>query len=227
MTYSFTTPQPVAPLIVGSGKGKPGPKTVMIAGLPRGGTSATAAVVDALGVPVGNSHDGHCEFPEFKADPFTHKSSSAMMAIMARMDHDFDNWGLQVWHQLAPITAIGHNLRNPHLILVFRDLAALVQRHLQTGEYGDTPREVMGAIHEQQSHLWHVARNGRFPTLLVSFERLRTTPDIVVLHIAEFLGLEPTAEMLADAAARVNKQGGYIKQQSEHEYPEVKGESGE
>jgi len=215
MKYSFTKPQPVNPLIVGTGTGTVGPKTVMIAGLPRGGTSATAAVIDALGVPVGNTEDGHYEFPEFKADPFSKENWSIMEDRIRSMNAAHECWGTQVWYEIAPIYRIGSAIRNPHLVLVFRDLAALMQRCLLLGEYATDVHELLLLLTEEQSRLWHVARNRRFPTLLISFERLRTTPDVTVRHIAEFLRLDASEAQIVDAMNRVNRRGGYIMQQVE------------
>jgi len=124
-------------------------------------------------------------------------------------------WGTQVWYEIAPIYRIGSAIRNPHLVLVFRDLAALMQRCLLLGEYATDVHELLLLLTEEQSRLWHVARNRRFPTLLISFERLRTTPDVTVRHIAEFLRLDASEAQIVDAMNRVNRRGGYIMQQVE------------
>jgi len=47
-------------------KHSPFPKTVISVGLPRSGTSVTAAILDSVGVPMDESKDGHFERTAFK-----------------------------------------------------------------------------------------------------------------------------------------------------------------
>ncbi len=212
MKYSFGTPPPVAPLTTGMQRAMAGPKTIMIAGLERGGTSATAAAVDALGIPIGHSCDGHYESIEFKADPFFDESWSKMQERICALNATHNYWGTQVWANPAHICRLGCAMRNPHLILVFRDSVAVAQRRLKIGGYGDSLQKVMAQILIGQFQLWGLSQTDQMPVLLISFERLRITPDIVVRHIADFLRLQPNEDSITDACNRITRDGGYIIQ---------------
>lgn len=206
----FTSPPAVAPLTLRVGESREGSKTVMLAGLSRGGTSATAAVIDALGVHLGETSDGHFETVVFKRWPFRDDDWGNILDYIHQADSQYENWGTQVWHNPAHIARIGSAMRNPHLVLVFRDPVALVQRHLQTLEYGKDSEELLLTIPMQQARLWDIARTAEIPTLLVSFGRLRASPEETIQHIAAFLELTPTDEQFTTAIARVNRAGGYL-----------------
>lgn len=208
--YCFGEPQQPEPLIVGP-SGRLGPITIMIAGLARGGTSATAAAVDGLGIPVGISSDGHYETPGFKDNL---GDDIIMKAVRKQIDEQndmHDKWGVQV--NAADIVRLSSEMRNPHLILVVRDSVALVQRHIGARDgYGDAWENLQLSIPFLQSQLWHIAVNCVCPTMLISFERLRIVPHVVIRQIAEFVHCEPSNECFEDACNRVNLHGGYIIQ---------------
>ncbi len=211
----FTTLPPVAPLTLRANGPRPGPKTVILAGLSRSGTSATAAVLNALGVHLGETQDGHFETVIFKRDPFAAADWDAMQGYVDCANEEHEYWGMQTWLNPQHISKIAGAVRNPHLISTNRDPAAIIQRHMQTGEgeYVADLEALMFSVPQRQAMLWAIAQTSTLPTMLLSFERLRVNTEQTIIDIADFLCLSPTVEQYELADARVNRAGGYLIQE--------------
>ena len=181
-------------------------------GLGRGGTSATAAVVDAIGVPVGTSNDGHFETPEFKHDIDDPPKWKATRAAIASLNKRHAKWGSQIWNNPESAARIAAEVRNPHLLIVFRDPVAITERRLSLPDEAQDPRDLLAQVFTDMRRLLHHLAEVPVPTMLVSFERLRIQPAEIVPQIADFMGVSLTVPLLREALARVNLKGGYLVQ---------------
>ena len=209
MKHAFTTRNPVAPFILGSGDGIDGPKTVMIVGIGRGGTSATTAVIDGLGLPSHTSTEGHYETLSFKESLQVNGNRQVVLDYIQGMNSKYKSWGVKTPLSISKIDWLSKTLRNPHLVMVFRDSVALVQTHCNRVVIKEQS-EAMKQVLQWKRDMWEVALTNRIPTLLISFERLITTPVQVIPNIINFLKIEPTEEQIAEAYSRINPARGYL-----------------
>lgn len=60
------------------------------------------------------------------------------------------------------------------------------------------------------SEIIKAAATTEYPSLLVSYERMKTTPELFVRAFSAFLDITPTPEQWCDAIGRVSRQGGYV-----------------
>lgn len=188
------------------------PMTVPIVGIPKGGTTMVAAVVHALGVYLGpmdelkeynfedqTMHQPHLErvYPEIKV-----------------RDSMYSMWGWKDPVGISSVRQVMFALRNPRLIMVFRDMLASIQGTMRFDEaHNIDPRRGFKELAEQTLSWW----GGNFdyilkssvPTLLVSYERAMSMPEQFVEEVISFLGVAPSSQQREDALARIGK-GGYI-----------------
>lgn len=213
MGHNFSTSPPLAPLVFNIPEDMPAERTVLLIGNARGGTSATAAVIDALGVPVGEYGDGHFETTEFKLLDLHHSGNrERLLAKIAALNAQYAQWGAQIWDTPAMTSGIAAMVRSPCLLIVFRDLVATTQRRLSLPDELHTAKEVLDLRCKEMLRLLACLTVLPLPTMLVSFERLRIQTAEVVSHIAEFLGVSPAPVQLQEACDRVNLKGGYLIQ---------------
>ncbi len=178
--------------------------TVCVLGAPRGGTSAIAGLVRNLGIPFGPdideasnedrqflSHRGDRSiFREEKTESRRSEYlAHATSLIRARNDSN------SVWGWKDPLSAeyvedICSELRNPHFILVFRDVAAIAQRESlveSSSSGGKFLAYILNAQSLYSQAVEFVARHG-FPAIAVSYERFLRRPAEGGRSVAEFLG---------------------------------------
>jgi hypothetical protein len=187
--------------------------TVPIVGVPRGGTTMVAAVVDALGVDLGPRTD--LEGWHFE-DQTMHSPYIAVQVKYAKQrDLECPRWGWKDPVGLSSVRNALFALRNPRIIIVFRDPLATIQGEMRFDEVNDIqPRRTLASLVKQTTD-W-LAHNLEFstitacPTLLVSYERALNYPERFVAELSGFLGVEPTAEQRAEALSRIERRGGYI-----------------
>lgn len=212
MRHAFSTTNKTGPLILNARQDTPVERTLLLMGIDRGGTSATAAVVDAIGVPMGTSNDGHFETSGFKRNLDDPSCWKAMLAQIAAFNTQHAKWGAQIWNNPATAGRIAAEVRNPHLLIVLRDVVAITERRLSLpDETAIAPKLLDWMLTETHQLLLHLTTLP-LPTMLVSFERLRIQPAEVGSHIADFMGVELTGPLLQEAVDRVNLKGGYLIQ---------------
>ncbi len=209
MTHSFGKSEPTAPLVFNIRPDAPCERTLLMMGIGRGGTSATAAVIDAIGVPMGASTQPF-ETWEFKEDLNNPPKWKSMLAKIVDLNSRHPKWGAQVWNNPSSAARIAAEVRNPYLLIVFRDLVALTERLLSFPRETRSGKDILEQMFMETTRLLVHLTTMSMPIMVVSFERLRIQPAHIVPHIAAFMGMTPPDALLQEAVSRVNLQGGYL-----------------
>ena len=190
--------------------------TAIVIGLPRGGTSAVASVLDALGVWMGERRDllngGSFENPAFNQKDMTNWEGE-----VAKHNKLHSVWGFKNPYGPSVLKGLPSNLRNPHLIYILRDAAALAQRWQQLGWLPDRGfsqkagfLDYLTAARQQIDRLLDSLATQTLPSLVCSYERILSAPGLFALALQDFLGLSVTVEHFADALSRISSRGGYV-----------------
>lgn len=175
--------------------------TVAVTGLGRSGTTMIARVLRALDVPMpGETTPQTCEDAAMVSLLRAGDLEGAERLVAAR------NAASRVWAFKAPVLR-GHlawaerTLRAPRFVLTWRDPLAIAQRNQLAldADLSDSLRlagKGLAVMAKDASVL-------RAPTLLVSYEKAVMRPDRLVDALSAFLGLSPSDEALARAAAEI------------------------
>lgn len=170
-------------------------KTFICIGVARGGTSAVGGAMQRLGVFMGTDLPENYEDPDFVAKPLPH-----MKATIAQRNRDHQVWGFKAPSAANYLEHLLPGLRNPHLVVVYRDLVATMKAHVRWHN-----RSQMFAAHEimmQQQKNWFLVERWKVPTALVSYEKTVLAPDLFARALAEFLDVpQPETAALQDLAA--------------------------
>lgn len=194
----------VQPLILGNHK--KGNKTVMVMGQEISGTSAASAIIDALGIKMDESEDGHFERALFKKEPDVYGPSIGTR--IRKLNKEEDNWGFKV---LPPhVKRMIDITRNPHLIAVFRDPVAISQR-LKTIYKERNPEDLLNECLTINEFLFSTCKEADCPVLLLSFERLKSDTLKTINDICHFLSISPSDKLIKKAFNRVGDSGYLIQ----------------
>lgn len=162
-------------------------RTYVCLGLERGGTSAVAGIMRALGLPMGEGMAGNNEDPDFQA-----KTLSALRNAIEERNARYDVWGWKFPTAVQQLPALLESLRNPYFVVVFRDVVATaLSRNKWDGP--NLRRRLEIAAHE--ANAWTNMNLGfilaaRRPALLLSHEKLVLDQGSLIDEIAEVLGVD-------------------------------------
>ena len=200
----------------------PEQKTFIVFGVPRGGTTMVARVVEKLGVVMGtklplNYEDNEFNYDkmsdELKEDP--EQMARGLMRAINRRNSKFDVWGWKYPRAHLYLPKIIKHVRNPHLICVFRDPVASALRPLSRRQSPKNPSPLMPTKVVKQ-HLDWQTRNIQLihklslPSFLCSYEKSIADPSSFVGELASFIGAPVDAERLEAAVQQINP-GGYMQ----------------
>jgi len=165
-------------------------KTFICLGVARGGTSAVGGVMQRLGVQMGENLTNNYEDLDF-----INKNQAHMRAAVEKRNEAHSVWGWKAPNAANYLEMLLPSVRNPHLIVVFRDTVATMKAHVRWHN-----RSQQLAVHEimlQQQKNWFLLERWQIPTALVSYEKAILAPEVFVPQMADFLSVpQPDAEGL-------------------------------
>ena len=119
--------------------------------------------------------------------------------IEARNDAN-DLWGWKDPSADLYLGAIADAVRNPFIVFVNRDMAAVAQSEVKQMQSSIEQAYDLALI--RYSRYWELLQRLQWPTLLVSYERALLNPEAMLCEIADFIGLEPPSEKQRDFIKR-------------------------
>ena len=198
-------------------------RTFVVFGVPRGGTTMVARIVEHLGVPMGqdlpaNYEDQAFNFDfmpdEFKAD--RSKMRASLIDAIHRRNKSHSVWGWKYPRANIYLNQILDHVRRPHLICVLRDPLASSFRPLGRKNFLAKPGKMTSPIKLIEQHLaWQnrnleIIRKSKCPSLICSYEKAIVCPTEFVKEMTGFIGLDSSSDQIAFAVDQI-KPGSYIQ----------------
>ena len=194
------------------------PKTVVIFGAARGGTTMVARVVQSLGIHLGDDIGINFEDDAFnlqKLQLLPSKEPEALKASLLQTIQERnqarDVWGWKYPNAARYLPLILPALRNPLFICVFRDCISTSSRMLGARmRQGQNPLNTLDANLSVQRENLNLLRDSNVPSLLCSYEKAISDPRDFVKTLANFVGVDLNKRALKAAMEQISP-GGYIR----------------
>lgn len=178
------------------------PKTVVIAGVPRGGTSMVAGTVREMGINLGDRLGINHEDPAFLP-----QDVERIRELVNQRNQEQETWGWKMPHSLDYLDRIEDDLRNPHIILVWRNVAAIAISQVNwSGAELDT---ALAFSAKRLHHMSEKASLLKSPVLHVNYEQAVREPAQFVETLAAFLGIELDADKRSACLNFIDPDAGY------------------
>lgn len=171
--------------------------TVVMIGMPRGGTTMVAGVAQRLGLNIGENLGFNLEDEDFDRKTMAH-----MRAAAAARDGRMPVWGWKFPTASNYLEKLLPHLRNPRLVVVWRDPLTAAMRSVEQlmdqglPEVAQTKRSLNAVetmVNRQMNNL-SLLRTVNVPALLASYEKSLRRPQEFIEQFASFLGLPVPAD---------------------------------
>lgn len=178
-------------------------RTVLVIGQARAGTTMVAATLREMGVPVGERigpvHEDN-EMGTFVESLRKGDVAKDFVGAVAVRDKAHPVWAWKRPDLYACLGVVTPELRNPRLVCILRDPAALALRNCismsETGSEEAKALAFLGAAMDEQRAIFEAVSAAKLPTLLLSYEKALTRTDEFVAVLARFVGKELSGEGL-------------------------------
>lgn len=164
---------------------KTGPRTYVVFGVMRGGTTMVAGLLRAFGIFMGGNIDASNQ----ESDDF--KAASPEQRIAAINDNNAKHpvWGWKHPNAIDELEALLPHLRNPHLICIYRDGVATAQGLNRWHEF-EPLRGLYETLKRHQRNLDFIT-SSNVPTILISYEKAERYKKLFVSQFSNALGVDP------------------------------------
>lgn len=194
-------------------------RTYVITGNGRGGTSMVAGVAYLLGLELGSglggedlafTRVGQGYKPQIAVEPLDPNSPGKIELLRNTVEHRNSHHSVWGWKDPSVelyLPEISDLLRNPHLIVVWRDPAAIATALMAIN--GLSAADAFALAFENSQRFWSLVQSLHWPTLMVSYERGRLKPLELAKEMAVFLGLRLTDQIRDNIVRYCSPSGGY------------------
>ena len=171
------------------------PRTLIVLGLSRGGTSMVAGALAHMGVDMGD-RIGPNNFEDIRLSGAIERGRLQVARKMIKeRNNRSDVWAWKRPSAVRHLDVVATEFRNPYYLIVLRDpVAVSTRRQLSMGT--DIIRSLEASI-RNQAKIIKFAGTTQCPVLLLSYEKCIQRPRLTVETIAAFAGIEPTEEAVS------------------------------
>jgi hypothetical protein len=190
------------------------PKTVVVVGSGRGGTSAIAGSIHLLGIRMMedegslNSEDSEIVRAYQRKRPGGHQAAAREVArIIEERNAAHDVWGWKDPSADLYLESVINHVRNPHFVFVLRNLLDVALSHVATRT--GTLEVGFDSALKRYARYWDILQKLHCPTLMVSYERAVLDRNAFVKEVSNFLGIKPSRSQAKSARDFLDPAGGY------------------
>ena len=177
-------------------------KTIVIMGVARGGTSMVAGTAREMGIDLGQHLGENHEDKRFIEKDLDHVRSR-----IAVRNEEAETWGWKMPHSLEYIEKIEGDLRNPHIVLVWRNtLASAISQVNRSDASIDVALEFSAARLTEMVQKLKLLNS---PTLLINYDSAIQHKEEFISTFAGFLGVELTDEVRERCLEFIDPSVGY------------------
>lgn len=162
------------------------PKTIVVLGCARSGTSMIAGTLHKLGVSVGRRHDDATFEDIDLSNAFESGSLSEAEAIISEYNDKHAIWAWKRPGLLKYFDQTKGKLRNPYYIAIFKDVFSIANRNRISME-ADVLHN-MGSVIQDHLKLLEILKSLNSPCLMLSNEKVLQNKEEAVTTIADFVG---------------------------------------
>lgn len=198
------------------------PRTLIIVGVARGGTSLAAGSLHHLGVFLGDQSAAPVFEDMRLSNAFEQRSSEKPEEIISDYNSRYEVWGWKRPSNLNNLGSLDRILRNPLYIVIFKDVFSIANRNRISMGVIDVYDNISKALDQYRIINDFIAKT-RSAKMLVSYDKAVADKELFLNALCDFAGIRSTSEQVEAAklfitpnpreyyeSTRINRVLGYI-----------------
>lgn len=162
--------------------------TVAITGLGRSGTTMLSRLVSEIGMPVGMNLTPNTLEDKDIQKAIKQKDISSFEKAVDTRNSEWENWAFKCPALRGDLKSYLDLLRNPRLIVIFRDVLAISIRNNISMNF-ELNEGLLASVKNYEKLINNI-RELDIPILLISYEKALIMPEETVASIANFIGYD-------------------------------------
>ena len=175
-------------------------KTFIVLGAPRGGTSAIAGALAALGLFMGKGAGAPVFESLALANAIEKRNDDQVRELISEFNSEHDIWAFKRPGFTRFVADYHPFFRNPVYIIIFRDPVATASRSLVSGRLKANYTKKLKHVLSIYNRIIEFVNTSQAPAVFVSYEKLLGNPTQFLEELTRVIHLQASAEALQDAA---------------------------
>jgi hypothetical protein len=188
----------------------PDERTFVVLGLPRGGTTMVSKALSSMGVFMGAAADNAVGEDTTLADAIESGDKRSARKIIDGYNSAHATWGFKRPNIVNHLDAVGVEFRNPHYVVVMRDLLAIANRN-RLSTFKDPFKDMRESIASLDTLVGFIETNTDDPMFLLSYERVLARPRPFAIAFSEFCGIDLDAKAVRSFLHAVTPDENYLE----------------
>lgn len=170
------------------------PEQYIVVGVNRGGTSAVAKSLAALGIPAGEDFNDINYEDRRLAGQYRSGNWAEFKKSVTDYQTRYQRFAWKLPDSNRRLAKVASYFANPFFIFIYRDICAIAQRKQMT--LGEETFEAMEESLDGYRRILKFVRRQRPVALHVSYEKMLVEPEAFARGLCAFCGFEPSEETL-------------------------------
>lgn len=169
-------------------------KTIIVLGMARSGTSMVARVLEGMNVFLGDKKD-NAVFEDVEiAEALEKGNIKEFESLVKKRNASYKVWGWKRPSSLNHVETILKNVRNPHFIIVYRDLLSIALRNQISMEANID--ESLKLANQTYNKINEFVAKTNSPLFLISYEKAIVRKRLFIKELANFIDFKLTTNKI-------------------------------
>lgn len=177
-------------------------KTVIVIGLARSGTSIVGGALAHLGVFMGDKACAPVYEDVYLSTAIEDKDETQVEQIIEDYNAQHSIWGLKRPSVLEHLDLINEKTRNPHYIIIFRDIFSIANRN-RISANSDVFASMKNSLQEYNKVIEFLSKSNA-PALILAYDKALNNSETLVPTLADFCGITASDEQVQNAIAFIS-----------------------
>lgn len=160
-------------------------KTIIVLGVARGGTSMVASILHNLDIPLGRKHETITYEDIVLSKALDKRQFRKLKHLVNDYNDEFKVWAWKRPSLIRHINKISKYFRNPHYIIVFKDIFSIANRN-RISVNADVLDNMISTLNEYRKLVKFIQKEKQ-PLLLLSYDTCIRHKEFTVKKVADFV----------------------------------------